>query len=368
MTTVIHLRAETKPFERRSPLSPKTAKDLKDAGYTVRVEKSLDRIYDDSEFEAVGADMVDAGSWINAPVDNVILGLKELPANGTPLPHTYIHFAHCFKKQEGWATELSRFAKAGGLLYDLEFLVDDRGARIAAFGRSAGFSGAALALLSWAHQLRSPGIPLKKVKLFDSESDLVEHVRSEVAAALPLNDGKYPRLMIIGALGRCGKGGVESCSRAGIPEESVLKWDLAETSRGGPFSEIVDVDILLNCVYLGAQKIPPFTTPESLSTPERRLRVICDISCDPNNENNPIPIYHDHTSFDNPTTKPDVPLEGPELRIIAIDHLPTMIAREASDEYANLLLPSLKKLRDREKEGVWTRAEQTYRERVSELP
>jgi saccharopine dehydrogenase (NAD+, L-lysine-forming) len=75
------------------------------------------------------------------------------------LPHTYIHFAHCFKKQDGWATELSRFAKAGGLLYDLEFLVDDRGARIAAFDFSAGFSGAALALLSWAHQILPPEFP-----------------------------------------------------------------------------------------------------------------------------------------------------------------------------------------------------------------
>lgn len=53
---------------------------------------------------------------------------------------------------------------------------------------------------------------------------------------------------------------------------------------------------------------------------------------------------------------------------IAIDHLPTMIAREASDEYVGLLLPSLLQLRDLEKEGVWARAEKTYRERVSELP
>ena len=44
-----------------------------------------------------------------------------------PLPHTYIHFAHIFKKQHGWAPELSRFSKANGLLYDLEFLVDDSG-------------------------------------------------------------------------------------------------------------------------------------------------------------------------------------------------------------------------------------------------
>jgi saccharopine dehydrogenase (NAD+, L-lysine forming) len=284
------------------------------------------------------------------------------------LPHTYIHFAHCFKKQDGWATELSRFSKANGLLYDLEFLVDERGARVAAFGFSAGYAGAALALLSWSHQILNPGVPQGAVPAFDTASALIDHVRSSVEKALPLNNGQYPRLMIIGALGRCGKGAGKCCADVGIPEESVLKWDLPETKRGGPFSEINDVDILLNCVYLGAHKIPPFTTVESLSTPQRRLRVICDVSCDPNNENNPIPVYSGYSSFDNPTILSAAIPEGPELRVIAIDHLPTMIAREASDEYSGLLLSSLLKLKERETEGVWTRAAQTFRDRVAELP
>ncbi|KAH6996397.1 Saccharopine dehydrogenase [Ilyonectria sp. MPI-CAGE-AT-0026] len=323
---------------------PKRRKDHPD---TVRE----DRIYHDSEFKAVGAEIVPTGSWIDAPVDTVILGLKELPANGSPLPHTYIHFAHCFKKQDGWATEFSRFAKAGGLLYDLEFLADDRGARIAVRLQRG---------LFWCCAVLHPGVPQGAVPAFDSASDLVELVRSSITEALPLNDGEYPRLMIIGALGRCGKGAADCCR--------AFSNDMAETSRGGPFPEIIGVDALLNCVYLGAHRVPPFTTLESLSTPERRLRVICDVSCDPNSENNPLPVYSGYSSFDNPTISASGPLDGPELRIIAIDHLPTMIAREASDEYAGLLLPSLLQLRDREKDGVWTRAEQTYRERVSELP
>lgn len=246
--------------------------------------------------------------------------------------------------------------------------MDETGRRIAAFGFSAGFAGTALALLSWAHQLLHPGEPQGPAPTVDSASALVDLVRSAVAEALPLNGGEYPRLMIIGALGRCGKGATEACVAAGIPEESIIKWDLPETSRGGPFPEIAEADILLNCVYLGAHRVPPFATLESLSKPDRRLRVICDVSCDPNSENNPLPVYSGYSSFDKPTVEASGPLEGPELRIIAIDHLPTLIAREASDEYSGLLLPSLLQLRDREKEGVWTRAEQTYRDRVAELP
>ncbi|OAQ97592.1 hypothetical protein LLEC1_03516 [Akanthomyces lecanii] len=337
MAPVIHLRSETKPFERRSPLSPQTAKELIDAGYTLRVEESPDRIYKDDEFKSVGAEIIPAGSWTKAPLEHIILGLKELPTDGSPLPHSYIHFHHCFKKQDGWATELSRFAKGDGILYDLEFLVNEKGQRVAAFGWSAGYAGTALALLSWSHQLLHPGVAQPPVPAFDSAADLMAVVRSSIAEALPLNDDKYPRLMIIGALGRCGNGAAAACDAAGVPAESLVKWDLPETAKGGPFAEITGADILVNCVYLGAHRVPPFTTIETLS-------------------------------FDSPTVAPKAKLEGPELRIIAIDHLPTMIAREASDEYSGLLLPSLLELKDRQTAGVWTRAEKTFRDRVAELP
>lgn len=52
------------------------------------------------------------------------------------------------------------------------------------------------------------------------------------------------------------------------------------SSAGGPFREIVeDADIFVNCIYLSA-KIPPFVNDEILSSPKRRLTVICDVSAD----------------------------------------------------------------------------------------
>jgi saccharopine dehydrogenase (NAD+, L-lysine forming) len=78
-TTTLHLRAETKPLEHRSALTPTTAKALLDAGYTVNVERSSESIFDDAEFEAVGATLVPEGSWPDAPADHIIVGLKELP-------------------------------------------------------------------------------------------------------------------------------------------------------------------------------------------------------------------------------------------------------------------------------------------------
>jgi saccharopine dehydrogenase (NAD+, L-lysine-forming) len=60
-------------------VTPTTTKALLDAGYIVNVERSPGRIFDDEEFAAVGATLVPEGSWIDAPKDHIIIGLKELP-------------------------------------------------------------------------------------------------------------------------------------------------------------------------------------------------------------------------------------------------------------------------------------------------
>ena len=61
--------------------------------------------------------------------------------------------------------------------------------------------------------------------------------------------------------------------------DDILKWDMDETTKGGPFPEILEADIFVNCIYLSA-KIPPFVNVESLSSPSRSLSVVCDVSAD----------------------------------------------------------------------------------------
>jgi hypothetical protein len=54
---------------------------------------------------------------------------------------------------------------------------------------------------------------------------------------------------------------------------------MAETKKGGPFQEIIDADIFVNCIYL-SDPIPPFVNTETLSSPSRNLSVVCDVSAD----------------------------------------------------------------------------------------
>lgn len=88
--------------------------------------------------------------------------------------------------------------------------------------------------------------------------------------------------------------------------DDIYKWDLDETAKGGPFPEILEVDIFVNCIYLSS-KIPAFLTRESINTvgKDRRLSVVVDVSCDTTNPFNPIPIYNINTTFSKPTVTVD---------------------------------------------------------------
>ncbi|OQD75955.1 hypothetical protein PENDEC_c005G01866 [Penicillium decumbens] len=366
----IWLRAETKPAEARSALTPTTCKALMDAGYDVTVERSTQRIFEDEEFAKIGARLVEEGSWVkDAPKDAIILGLKELPEDDFPLEHVHVTFAHCYKQQGGWERVLSRWPRGNGLLLDLEFLTDDVGRRVAAFGFSAGYAGAALAVKNWAWQLTHPNGEALPGEVPYANQDLLIKSVSEAVEAGKKVAGHYPQILVIGALGRCGKGAVQLAKDVGIPESNLLKWDMEETKKGGPFKEIVESDIFVNCIYLSAP-IPKFVTVESLSTPDRKLSVVCDVSADTTNPNNPIPIYDITTTFDKPTVPVTLPAgtQGPPLSVISIDHLPSLIPRESSEQFSEALMPSLLQLKERTTARVWKQAEDLFKQKVATLP
>lgn len=152
-----------------------------------------------------------------------------------------------------------------------------------------------------------------------------------------------------------------------VSRDDILKWDMAETAKGGPFQEILDVDIFVNCIYLSSP-IPPFLTHERLreAGKDRRLSVVVDVSCDTTNPHNPIPIYSINTTFPEPTVPADVGPGNPALSVISIDHLPTLLPREASEQFSTDLLPSLLELPNRQSALVWVNAEKLYKEKVAE--
>ena len=261
---------------------------------------------------------------------------------------------------------LSRFPQGGGTLLDLEFLTDDTGRRVAAFGYHAGYAGAALALQAWAWQLQHPEAKtMPGVKSYANQDLLVADVKSKMLEG-ESKAGRKPTVLVIGALGRCGSGAVDLCRQAGIPDENILKWDLPETKKGGPFEEIVESDVFVNCIYL-SEEIPPFINEKALHSEKRKLSVVCDVSCDTTNPHNPVPIYTTNSTFSRPSL-PVIGFDNPPLCVISIDHLPSLLPRESSEAFSEALLPSLLQLKDRNQSKVWQQAEKLFGEKVMGLP
>lgn len=343
--THLWVRAEQRPNEERVGLTPDGAKALLEKGIRVTVEESSVRAIPIDGYKAAGCEIAPENSWPDAPKDAIIFGLKELPEDGTPLPHRHIMFGHAFKGQHSGVALLKRFKAGGGTLYDLEYLVDASGRRVAAFGYWAGYAGAAITLKSWAAQQR--GEVCGPVGVYEGKEALLADLGAELAAL----GGTKPSAIVIGALGRVGTGAADLLTAMDC---DVTKWDMAETASGGPFPEILEHDLFLNCIF--ARPGTPVFVPQDALTAERKLTAIGDVACDPDSDYNPVPVYDRATTWDAPALRV---ASEPVLDVMAIDNLPSMLPFESSEDYAAQLLQTLLKLDDLS-DGVWTRAEADF--------
>jgi saccharopine dehydrogenase (NAD+, L-lysine-forming) len=350
--THLWVRAESRAHEERVGLTAEGAAALVAQGIRVTVEESPVRIFGIDGYRDAGCAVAPEGSWPEAPADALIFGLKELPEDGTPLQHRHIMFGHAFKGQPAGRVLLRRFKAGGGALYDLEYLVDESGRRVAAFGYWAGFAGAAVAAKCWVAQ-QNGGIA-GPVGAYPTSDAMLAELRAEMASHL----GKRPTAIVIGALGRVGTGASDLCAAIGIP---VTKWDMAETAHGGPFPEVLAHTIFLNCI-LARPGTPVFVAGDALAA-ARALRVIGDIACDPTSDFSPIKVYDRVTTWEEPALRVH---DSPPLDVTAIDNLPSMLPRESSEDFAAQLLPSLRTLGDLDA-GVWGRAKAEFDRHLATL-
>lgn len=347
--THLWVRAEQRPNEDRVGLTPEGAADLIARGLRVTVEDSHCRVIPIAPYRDAGCEIAPENSWPDAPADAIIFGLKELPDDGTPLPHRHIMFGHAFKGQHSGRRLLERFKAGGGTLYDLEYLVDESGRRVAAFGYWAGYAGAAVSLMAWAAQKQGGICPA--VASHGNKDALIAALRAELDATRT----PRPTAIVIGALGRVGTGAADLCEAMGV---ATTKWDMAETAQGGPFPEILEHDLFLNCIF--ARPGTPVFVPKSALTAPRALSVIGDVACDPDSDYNPVPVYSSATTWAAPVVRVH---DDPPLDVMAIDNLPSLLPLESSQDYAAQLLPSLQSL-DKLDRGVWARAETTFRDHM----
>lgn len=352
--THLWVRAESRPNEDRAGITPNGVAALVAQGFAVTVEDSPRRVLPTDAYARAGATIVPEGSWTTAPDDAIVFGLKELPDDGTPLRHRHVMFGHAFKGQPAGQALLRRFAEGAGQLYDLEYLTDDNGRRLAAFGYWAGYAGAAVSLKAWVAQQR--GELCGPIHAYPDKALLLEELRAQLDAT----GRPRPRALVIGAKGRVGSGAADLLVGMGVP---VTRWDMAETAGGGPFPEVLAHDLFINAIL--AQPGAPVFVPASATAPGRALTVIGDVACDPSSDFSPVKVYDRTTTWEQPVLRV---ADHPPLDVMAIDNLPSMLPRESSEDYAAQLLPVLSGL-DRIDDGPWGRAAalfQDHRDRLTQ--
>ncbi|MFD5595220.1 saccharopine dehydrogenase [Streptomyces griseorubiginosus] len=343
--TELHLwlRHEVRSTERRTPLVPSDARRLVEAGARLTVEESPQRIFPIERYEAAGCAVAPAGSWVSeAPRDAVVVGLKELPDEPAALTHRHVYFGHAYKQQPGAPELLRRFAAGGGALLDLEYLVDDQGRRLAAFGYWAGYLGAALAVLQHRGRLTAPLTPT-------SQEELEEVLR-------PVAGDEEFTALVVGALGRSGRGARVALRAAGVDPTC---WDLDET-RNLDRPALLAHDLLVNCV-LATSPVPPFVREEDLDDPARSLRTLSDVTCDVGSPLNVLPVYDRVTEWTEPVRRLH---KEPPLDLIAIDNLPSLLPEESSTGFSGSLLPLLLEFGTG---GPWGRCLERFRQACREL-
>ena len=209
----LYLRKETKKNEYRTPLTPQDCTLLIKNNYKIQFEPSFTRCYKDNEYELAGC--------IPSPINEmdsraIIMGLKEFDMTNTALLNKkHFYFSHAFKGQENSHTIINSFQENGGHIYDYEYIFDENGGRIIAFGYWAGFAGMYLGLL----QYRDPTI-----------CEYTPTSVSEIRDVLREYTDK-PKITICGARGRCGRGCLELLKLVDITPYICEKGDSIQIGR-----------------------------------------------------------------------------------------------------------------------------------------
>lgn len=325
----------------------------------VVVQKSDVRCFEDEEFKARKIDVIEDMSACD-----ILVGIKEVQIPDLIANKTYLFFSHTLKKQPHNKKLLQEVLKKKIRLIDYEVLRDPQGNRLVAFGRYAGIVGAYNGL--WTYGKRYDLFSLRRAfECFDI-NDLKREIRK---IHLP------PVKIVLTGAGRVGRGAMESLDTAGIrkvkPNDFLEKTfdepvyvqlssaDYHVRADGGhfnrsefhrnpenyrsEFSEYTKItDILLAGAYWNP-KAPLLFTREEMKSPEFRIKVIADITCDIQGS---IPSTKKATSIVDPLYDYDpvkdsveAPLSGEHfITVMAIDNLPCELPRSASEEFGRDLI------------------------------
>jgi len=291
------------------------------------------------------------------------MGVKEVKLNALIDQKTYLFFSHTAKKQPYNRELLQEVVHKGIRLVDYEYLCDEKGIRVVAFGRWAGVVGAYNGLC--AYGLDTGAFTLKPAHdCYD-----LEELKQELLKV----DLGMQRIMVTGG-GRVAGGALEILDKAGIrqvePEAFLTEefdhavytrldpWHYTRRKDGAAFDfthfiahpEMYEnnilpyaarTDVFIAC-HFWDPKSPVMLSQEVLAGGELPISLVADISCD---IKEPIastirastiasPFY----GYDPSTGKETDPFIEGVINVMAVDNLPGELPRDASADFGSALM------------------------------
>jgi len=310
------LRETKNPPDRRVPLTPSQIVEMQDIYPNVEfyVQPSDIRCYSDEEYEYLDIQLREDLSHCD-----ILLGVKEVDKRTFIEGKTYLFFAHVGKKQPYNREMFMEMVSKKIRLIDYEYLTSDDGMRVVAFGRWAGIVGAY-------NGLRARGIKTNRFKLKPAYQckDL-----EEMWAGLRMIELKPGLKILVTGEGRVAHGAMETLGVCDLAEVTPIEFltrefDVPVVCQIGPqhytrrrdgkpfdFKDFVKnpteyesafapytkvTDILVACHFWDPAS-PKFFTADDTKSPDFKISVIADISCD---INGPIPTTIRATTIADP--------------------------------------------------------------------
>ena len=353
---------ETKtPVDNRVALTPKQVAELnrKYPQHQIVVQSSDIRAFTDDEYRAEGVRVVDS-----VEDADILFGIKEAKIESLIPGKQYFFFGHIAKMQEYNRPLLQAFIQKNITFCDYEYLTDDQGFRVCAFGWWAGVVGVY-------YTLRGYGL---KHKLYELPKPDRRFTLNQLLDSLKSIDLPKVKLFITGA-GRVSQGAqyvLDNIGAERMTEEDYLNTDtvdklsfsfadvdrLVKRKDGGEFSwddfthnakEYESVfmrfarktDVLI-CAHFWAPDAPVYLTEDDFRDPGMRIRMIGDVTCDIKGsiKSTVRPATHDAPYYDfNPTTELDEPAFSSEknITVMAVDTCPNALAMDTSEYFGKML-------------------------------
>ncbi|MBB4077783.1 alanine dehydrogenase [Lewinella aquimaris] len=380
--TIAVIREEKQPTDARAPLSPKQVAKLIQAGYDIVVQPSPHRCFTDEEYRALNVPLQE-----DISDRQLLLGIKEVPIDRLIPEKTYCNFAHVAKFQPYNQALLRALLDKKITHVDYEYLTDEQGKRLIAFGYWAGMVGAHNGL--WAYGNRTGAYSLPRLRdLYDYSVAKEVYAKLELPATL--------RVVLTGT-GRVGAGAARVLTDAGLtrvtpdeflggttgavftqlPVERYVSHPSGKAvkrkhfyahseeykSAFAPYTE--RADIFVNGIFWDG-KAPAFFTAEAMLEPAFRIRTIADVTCDIAPAASVPSTLKASTIADpvfgyDPATRAETePYRDGSIDVMSIDNLPSELPRDASKAFGKILIERILPEFDRTESEILRRATITH--------